>query len=49
MKDPELRTRIADEMIQPSTEWENGYLAVGTPDNILLVSFKSDELQAIDG
>lgn len=49
MKDPVLRDRIAKEMLEPSSEWENGYLAVGSPDNILLIGFKSEALKPLTG
>ena len=49
MKDPVLRERIAAEMLEPSSEWENMYLGAGTPDNILLVGFKSDTLKPLTG
>ena len=49
MKDPALRERIAGEMLEPSSEWENMYLGSGTPDNILLVGFKSDTLKPLTG
>jgi len=49
MQDPALRERIAREMLQESEEWENGYLGVGSPDNILLVGFKSAALKPLTG
>ncbi len=49
MKDPAFRARIAREMLEESSEWENGYLAVGSPDNILLVGFKTDALKPLTG
>jgi len=49
MSDPELREQIAHEMLQESDEWENMFLAPGTPDNILLVSFKSEALRPLTG
>ena len=49
MRDPALRTKIAKEMLEQSDEWENMFLAPGTPDNILLVSFKSDALKPLTG
>ncbi len=49
MKDPVLRDRIAAEMLLPSTAWENLYLGAGSPDNILLVGFNSDELKPLTG
>ena len=49
MQDEALRDRIAQEMIEPSTEWDNMYLGAGTPDNILLVAFKSAALKPLTG
>jgi len=49
LADPTLRRRIAREMLEPSDEWENMYLGAGTPDNILLVGFKSDQLKELTG
>jgi N-acyl-D-amino-acid deacylase len=49
MKNPELRERIAREMLQESDEWENAYLTAGSPDNILLVGFKNPELKSLTG
>ena len=36
-------------MLEPSDEWENMYLGAGSPDNILLVGFKSEELKPLTG
>jgi len=47
LKDPATRRRIAREMKQDSKEWENMYLGAGTPDNILLVEFKSEKLKPL--
>jgi N-acyl-D-amino-acid deacylase len=49
MKDPALRQQIADEMTENSPDWENLYVGAGTPDNILLVGFKSDALKPFTG
>ena len=49
MKNPALRERIAREMLVESDEWENLYLGAGSPDNILLVGFKSDKLKPLTG
>lgn len=49
LRDPATRRRIAREMGVESEEWENMYLGAGTPDNILLVGFKSLELKALTG
>lgn len=49
LKDPATRKRIAREMRQDSKQWENMYLGAGTPDNILLVGFKSEKLKPLTG
>ncbi|MCH7820875.1 MAG: D-aminoacylase [Proteobacteria bacterium] len=49
MQDPALREQIAREMLEESDEWENLYLGAGSPDNILLVGFKSDALKPLTG
>ena len=49
LADPELRKRIAREMLEPSDDWENMYLGAGSPENILLVGFKNDELKHYTG
>ena len=49
LKDPGVRARVKDEMNTPTDEWENLYLAAGTPDNVLVVGFKNDELKPLTG
>jgi N-acyl-D-amino-acid deacylase len=49
LQDPQTRKRIADAVRTPSNEWENLYLAAGSPDRILLVEFKSDALKPLTG
>jgi N-acyl-D-amino-acid deacylase len=49
LNDPALRPRIAREMLTPSDEWENMYLGAGSPDNILLVGFRSERLKPLTG
>jgi N-acyl-D-amino-acid deacylase len=49
MKDPALRQRIAREMREGSDEWESDYAAGVTPDDMLLVGFKTDELKPLTG
>jgi len=49
MKDPKLRRRIAEEMLVESPDWENLYLGAGSPDNILLVGFKTEALKPLTG
>jgi N-acyl-D-amino-acid deacylase len=49
LADPELRRRIAREMLEESDTWENMYLGAGSPENILLVGFKNPELKQYTG
>lgn len=49
LRDPAMRERIAAEMLEESEEWENMYLGVGSPDNILLVGFRSEALKPLTG
>lgn len=49
MQDPAIRKKLAQEMITESDEWDNAYLEAGSPDKILLVSFKSDSLKPLTG
>jgi len=49
MQDPAIRKKLAAEMLEESDEWENGFLAVGSPDNILLIGFKSEALKPLTG
>ncbi|UCG85279.1 MAG: D-aminoacylase [Gemmatimonadota bacterium] len=49
LKDPAVRTRVMREMSAPTDDWENLYYATGTPENILLVGFKTDSLKPLTG
>ncbi len=49
LADPELRTRIAKEMLEESDAWENMYLGAGSPENILLVGFNNPDLKQFTG
>ena len=49
MSDPVIRAQIIEEMNTPSDDWENMWLMSGSPDNILLVSFKNEELKHLTG
>ncbi|MCP4592076.1 MAG: D-aminoacylase [bacterium] len=49
LKDPQIRARVKEEMNTPTTEWDNGYLSAGSPENILLVGFKSAALKPLTG
>ncbi len=49
LRDPVARDKIAAQVKMPSNEWENLYLAAGSPDKILLVGFKSEKLKPLTG
>ena len=49
LRDPETRKKIAAEVKIDSEQWENLYLAAGSPDRILLVGFKSEKLKPLTG
>jgi N-acyl-D-amino-acid deacylase len=49
LKDPGVRAQVKEEMNTPTDEWENLYLAAGSPDNVLVVGFKNDELKPLTG
>ncbi|MBI1853533.1 MAG: D-aminoacylase [Planctomycetes bacterium] len=49
LRDPEARKKIAAAVRTPSDDWENLYLAAGSPDRILLVEFKSEALKPLTG
>ncbi|MGD8794208.1 MAG: D-aminoacylase [Anaerolineae bacterium] len=49
LQDPDVRARVAHEMLTPSQAWDSSYLAAGSPDKIMLVGFKSEELKPLTG
>jgi N-acyl-D-amino-acid deacylase len=49
MQDAETRKKIADAIRTPTNDWENLYLLAGSPDRILLVSFRSEALKPLTG
>jgi len=49
LRDPGVRRRVAREMVTPTDEWENLYLAAGGAENVLLVGFKQDSLKYLTG
>jgi N-acyl-D-amino-acid deacylase len=48
LRDPATRERVERVMTAPTDEWENLYLAAG-PENILLLSFRSERLRPLTG
>jgi N-acyl-D-amino-acid deacylase len=49
LADPEMRKKIANAITTPTNDWENLYLAAGSPDRVLLVEFKSEKLKPLTG
>jgi len=49
MKDPATRARLVQEMRTPSKDWENLLLLAGSPDKVLLISFKNPKLKPLTG
>jgi N-acyl-D-amino-acid deacylase len=49
LKDPTIRRRVVREMSTPSDKWENLYLLAGSPENVLLVGFKNENLRYLTG
>jgi N-acyl-D-amino-acid deacylase len=49
LRDPEQRAKIAAAIKTPTADWENLYLAAGSPDRVLLVGFKSEALKPLTG
>jgi N-acyl-D-amino-acid deacylase len=49
LKEPEIRARVIEEMKQQSNEWDNLYLAAGSPENLILIGFKNDDLKHLTG
>jgi N-acyl-D-amino-acid deacylase len=48
LKDPAIRARVAAEMKQPGSDWENLYFGAGA-DKMILSGFKSDALKPLTG
>jgi N-acyl-D-amino-acid deacylase len=49
LSDPAARKKIGEAIGTPSNDWENLYLAAGSPDRVLLVEFKSEKLKPLTG
>ena len=49
LQQPQIRARVLKEMRTPDESWENLYLAAGSPERVLLIGFKSDELKPLTG
>jgi N-acyl-D-amino-acid deacylase len=49
LQDPATRQKIAEAIRTPTNEWENLYLLAGSPDRLLLASFKTEKLKPLTG
>jgi len=49
LQDSATRQKIAEAVRTPTNEWENLYLLSGSPDRILLASFRNDNLKPLTG
>ena len=49
LQDPEIRKKVLAEMTSQTDKWENFFTASGSPENILLVGFKTDSLKYLTG
>jgi N-acyl-D-amino-acid deacylase len=49
LQDPATRKKIAEAIRTPTNDWENLYLLAGSPDRILLASFKTERLKPLTG
>ena len=49
LQDPDTRRKIADAIRTNSNDWENLYMLAGSPDRLLLASFRSEKLKPLIG
>ena len=49
LQDPDTRRKIADAIRTNSNDWENLYMLAGSPDRLLLASFRSEQLKPLVG
>jgi N-acyl-D-amino-acid deacylase len=49
LKDPAMRARIRQEMITPSNEWDNEWLAINGPQDILITAVINKQLMRYQG
>ncbi|MBA3466063.1 MAG: D-aminoacylase [Gemmatimonadaceae bacterium] len=49
LADPAIRERVAREMRTPTDKWENFFVGAGSPDKIILISFRNDSLKPLTG
>jgi N-acyl-D-amino-acid deacylase len=49
LRDPDARKKIAGAIRTPTDEWENLYLAAGSPERVILIEFKNEALKPLTG
>jgi N-acyl-D-amino-acid deacylase len=49
LRDPETRKKIAEAIRKGGSDWENLYVAAGSPDRVILVEFKNEKLKPLTG
>ncbi|MEX2273588.1 MAG: D-aminoacylase [Vicinamibacterales bacterium] len=49
IRNPDEREKIRRAIVTPTDEWENLYLATGSPERVLLVEFKDEKLRHLTG
>lgn len=49
LKQPQIRARVLQEIRTPNGNWENVYLAAGSPERVMLVGFKTEKLKSLTG
>ncbi len=49
LRDPAIRARVKQEMGTPTDQWENFYVAAGSPENILVIGLQSEPLKPLIG
>jgi N-acyl-D-amino-acid deacylase len=49
LMDPATRARVVQEMRDPSPDWESLLRLAGSPDHVLLVGFKNEQLKPLTG
>ncbi len=49
LRDPAIRARVLEEIRQPGKGWENLYHAAGSPDRLILLGFRNDDLKPLTG
>jgi hypothetical protein len=49
IRNPQEREKIRQAIVTPTDEWENLYLAAGSPERVVLVDFRNEKLRHLTG